>query len=424
MTERKLVPHIRFMNFYSEWNTVKLSRLLNVYDGVHQTPTYTKSGVPFVSVENIRNLKTNKYISKNDFDLQFKSSKPACGDLLMTRIGDIGTVNIIKSDGDLAYYVSLALLKPKAKSCKNVRNSYYLMYLVESPRVKKELWKRTLHIAFPKKINKNEISKITICTSSDIGEQQKIGGLFAKLDRLLDLQQQKLDQLELLKKALLQKLFPKQDAKIPELRFKGFEEEWKTDKLGKVTKYVKGFAFKSKDYTNTGIRIVRVTDLTDNKIDELKKDSTFVSLKTAESYQKYRLYKGDIIITTVGSKTELKSSSVGRAIFVSKSVNYLLNQNLVKLSTINKFNSPFVYFLLCKPNYSNYISRIERGNANQANIAIDDLWKYKFKIPQFSEQQKIGNLLAKIDRLIELENKKFSNLKLVKKSLLQNMFVE
>ncbi|MCX8735819.1 restriction endonuclease subunit S [Lactobacillus sp. B4026] len=213
-----------------------------------------------------------------------------------------------------------------------------------------------------------------------------------------------------------------EDKLVPSIRFKGFEEEWKTDKLGKVTKYVKGFAFKSKDYTNTGIRIVRVTDLTENKIDELKKDSTFVSLKTAESYQKYRIYKGDIIITTVGSKTELKSSSVGRAIFVSKSVNYLLNQNLVKLSTINKINSPFVYFLLCKPNYSNYISRIERGNANQANIAIDDLWKYKFKIPQFSEQQKIGDLFAKLDRLLDLQQQKLDQLELLKKALLQKLF--
>lgn len=213
-----------------------------------------------------------------------------------------------------------------------------------------------------------------------------------------------------------------EDKLVPSIRFKGFEEEWKTDKLGKVTKYVKGFAFKSKDYTNTGIRIVRVTDLTENKIDELKKDSTFVSLKTAESYQKYRIYKGDIIITTVGSKTELKSSSVGRAIFVSKSVNYLLNQNLVKLSTINKINSPFVYFLLCKPNYSNYISRIERGNANQANIAIDDLWKYKFKIPQFSEQQKIGDLFAKLDRLLDLQQQKLDQLELLKKTLLQKLF--
>ncbi len=57
-------------------------------------------------------------------------------------------------------------------------------------------------------------------------EQQKIGNFFAKLDKLLDLQQQKIDKLELLKKTLLQKLFPKHDAKIPELRFKGFEDDW------------------------------------------------------------------------------------------------------------------------------------------------------------------------------------------------------
>lgn len=422
MSERKLVPNIRFKGFEEDWEKLKLKSCVDRIkgnDGRMDLPTLTISASNgWMSQKerfssNIAGKEQKNYTLLKKGELAYNHGN--------SRLAPYGTVFELKN-----YKEALVPRVYHSFKTKFMIKADFLEYLFHSKKIDQELRKLITSGARMDgllNISYDSFTSITV-KAPNTSEQQKIGGLFAKLDRLLDLQQQKLDQLELLKKALLQKLFPKQDAKIPELRFKGFEEEWKTDKLGKVTKYVKGFAFKSKDYTNTGIRIVRVTDLTDNKIDELKKDSTFVSLKTAESYQKYRLYKGDIIITTVGSKTELKSSSVGRAIFVSKSVNYLLNQNLVKLSTINKFNSPFVYFLLCKPNYSNYISRIERGNANQANIAIDDLWKYKFKIPQFSEQQKIGNLLAKIDRLIELENKKFSNLKLVKKSLLQNMFVE
>lgn len=423
MTERKLVPNIRFMNFDIEWNTVKLSRLLNVYDGVHQTPKYTKNGVPFVSVENIRNLKTNKYISKNDFDLQFKSSKPAYGDLLMTRIGDIGTVNIVKSDGDLAYYVSLALLKPKGELCKNFRSSYYLMYLIESPRVKKELWKRTLHIAFPKKINKNEISKITIYTSSDIREQQKIGDLFAKLDRLLDLQQQKLDQLELLKKALLQKLFPKQGAKIPELRFKGFEEEWKKKKfLNCLTKIIdyRGRTPKKlgQKWSDDGkYRALSALNVKNGYIDK-NNDVHFGDFNLYKKWMgKSELKKGDILFTT--------EAPMGNVAIINDNEKYILSQRTIAFRVDQKFfNNLFLSYILRTTTVNNKLKSLSTGGTAQGVSQKSLSYLVLMVTNNAYEQQKIGNLLAKIDRLIELENKKFSNLKLVKKSLLQNMFVE
>ena len=75
-------------------------------------------------------------------------------------------------------------------------------------------------------ISSSDLRKIKVSLPIEIFEQQKIGDFFTKLDKLLDLQQQKIDKLELLKKTFLQKLFPKHDAKIPELRFKGYKDEW------------------------------------------------------------------------------------------------------------------------------------------------------------------------------------------------------
>ena len=122
MSEHKAVPNIRFKGFEDKWKDTIIGKLVKVYDGVHQTPKYKNNGVPFVSVENISNLYTNKFISKSDFENNFKNSKPTSGDLLMTRIGDVGTVNLVKNDNDLAYYVSLALLKPKIKDRKKYIN--------------------------------------------------------------------------------------------------------------------------------------------------------------------------------------------------------------------------------------------------------------------------------------------------------------
>ncbi|HGC1540872.1 TPA: restriction endonuclease subunit S, partial [Escherichia coli] len=91
-----------------EWRT--LGEIAVIYDGTHKTPKYTASGVPFVSVQNIKNLYgTNKYISPEDFKTY--KNKPRKHDLFMTRIGDVGTCAIVEDDRPLAYYVTLALIR-------------------------------------------------------------------------------------------------------------------------------------------------------------------------------------------------------------------------------------------------------------------------------------------------------------------------
>lgn len=192
-------PEIRFKGFTDAWEQRKLAELCNVYDGTHQTPRYTTSGVMFVSVENIKTLESDKYISEDNFKNEFKIF-PEFGDILLTRIGDVGSANIILDNIKRAYYVSLALLKPKDI------NSLFLLALLSSASVQSEIWRRTLHIAFPKKINKNEIDKVIVNKPSNL-EQKKIGELIYALDQIITLHQRKLDRLQEVKKGLLQKMF-------------------------------------------------------------------------------------------------------------------------------------------------------------------------------------------------------------------------
>ena len=192
-------PEIRFPEFTDAWEKCKLGEVAEIYDGTHQTPNYKKSGIMFLSVENIETMISDKFISEDDFKREFKTY-PTRGDVLMTRIGDIGTVNIVNTNQRLAYYVSLALLKPKLVL------SEYLKPLIESELIQKELWKRTLHVAFPKKINKGEIEEIPIIHPT-LPEQQKIGALFRRLDQLITLHKRQHEHYQLLKKALLQQMF-------------------------------------------------------------------------------------------------------------------------------------------------------------------------------------------------------------------------
>ena len=135
----------------------KLGEMAQCCDGIHQTPKYADSGVPFISVKNIKNIyETQQYISKKDFK-EFKF-KPEKGDVFMTRIGDIGTCAVVQNDEDLAYYVTLTLIKPN----RNIILGGFIKYFIESDYGRKELDKRTLHKAIPIKINLGDVKQLEL----------------------------------------------------------------------------------------------------------------------------------------------------------------------------------------------------------------------------------------------------------------------
>lgn len=144
LESKRKQPDIRFRGGDGDWEETCLKHVVDVFDGTHQTPRYTDKGIKFLSVENIKDLESNKFISVDDFNRDFKNY-PEYGDVLMTRIGDIGTSNVFRLNYPVAYYVTLALLKPFAIK------SDFLNYAIASDFVQADIWRRTLHIAFPKK---------------------------------------------------------------------------------------------------------------------------------------------------------------------------------------------------------------------------------------------------------------------------------
>lgn len=147
----------------------QLSTVANIYDGVHQTPKYTDSGIRFVSVENINDLHgSTKFISEADFNKNYRTS-PVAGDVLMTRIGTIGKCAIVDGIEPLAYYVSLSLIRPDSDRLL----PSFLRHVLESSIGRIELRKRTIDTAVPIKINLGEIGKLLLPVPS-IAEQRVI----------------------------------------------------------------------------------------------------------------------------------------------------------------------------------------------------------------------------------------------------------
>lgn len=192
-------PKYRFKGFTDPWEQRELGDIVTVYDGVHQTPNYQTSGVMFLSVENIATLKSNKFISFEDFKRDYKVY-PQRNDILMTRIGDVGTTNVVTDNDVKAYYVSLALLKYKET------NPFFLSSAIQSDFVQKGLSNRTLKTAIPMKINKDEIGQVDVMLPTSADEQDKIGSFFSQLDSLITLHQRKLGTVSQQRKVLQQYL--------------------------------------------------------------------------------------------------------------------------------------------------------------------------------------------------------------------------
>ncbi|WRM77983.1 restriction endonuclease subunit S [Staphylococcus aureus] len=368
-----------------------------IYDGTHQTPKYTNEGIKFLSVENIKTLNSSKYISEEAFEKEFKI-RPEFGDILMTRIGDIGTPNIVSSNEKFAYYVSLALLKTK-----NL-NSYFLKNLILSSSIQNELWRKTLHVAFPKKINKNEIGKIKINFPTN-KEQQKIGQFFSKLDRQIELEEQKLELLQQQKKGYMQKIFSQ------ELRFKDENgedyPEWEEKKLGDITEQsMYGIGASATRFDSKNIYI-RITD-----IDEKSRKLKYQNLTTPDEINnKYKLKRNDILFARTGAST-------GKS-YIHKEekdiYNYYFAGFLIKFE-INEQNSPlFIYQFTLTSKFNNWV-KVMSVRSGQPGINSEEYAKLPLVLPNKLEQKKIAEFLDRFDQQIELEKQKIEILHQQKKA--------
>lgn len=200
-------PELRFKDSegkeFAEWEKSKINKLVRIYDGTHQTPNYVESGIPFYSVEHVtaNQFEETKFISREVFDLENKRVKLETGDILMTRIGSVGKAKLIDWDVEASFYVSLAMFKKSDKI-----SNQYLVHFIHSVFFQRELWKRTIHVAFPQKINLGDLGECQVKYPS-ILEQTKIANFLSALDEKIALNGEQITKMEVWKKGLLQQMF-------------------------------------------------------------------------------------------------------------------------------------------------------------------------------------------------------------------------
>ena len=374
--ERLITLHQRKNIYFYEkvtlvWEQRKLGDLVGIYDGVHQTPDYQDSGIMFLSVENIATLKSEKYISEEAFERDY-NVYPEKGDILMTRIGDVGTTNVVETAEKVAFYVSLALLKP------NGIDSYFLSNAMKTNDFQKGLRERTLVTAIPQKINKDEIGKINIFITNNDEEQKKIGAYFSSLDHLITLHQCKCH--------LLLKLL---------------HNDWEQRKLGKLVDRV----------TRKNQDLVSELPLTISAQYGLIDQNEFFDKRVAsKDVSGYYLIENGEFAYNKSTSTDAPWGAVKR---LDRYENGVLSTLYIVfgIKENNLVDSDFLVSYYSTNLWHKGIHEIAAEGARNhglLNIAPADFFETELTMPQdIEEQKKIGKYFEELERLITLHHRKY-----------------
>ena len=239
-----------------------------------------------------------------------------------------------------------------------------------------------------KHINSKSLSELTILIPS-FEEQVKIVNLVKFYNEIITLHQCKLEKLKLTKKALLQKLFPKNGKHIPEIRFKGFTDAWEQRKLSDVAD-VRDGTHDSPKFYNDGFPLVTSKNLKGGSIDF--SDCSFISEQDFNEINKRsKVDPGDILFGMIGT--------IGNPAIVEHTGFAIKNVALIKEGNI--INNRFIYHLLSSKVFENYIAR-ENAGGTQKFIALNQIRNFDFLAPALVEQNKIIELLDCISQNITL----------------------
>ena len=266
-------------------------------------------------------------------------------------------------------------------------------------------------------LSKSDLENQTVVVPSE-HEQAKIGQWYDNINQLITLHQCKLEKLKLTKKALLQKLFPKNGKHIPEIRFKGFTDAWEQRKLISLYKTIRN-AFvgtATPYYTNDSINGYFYLESNNVKNGKINRNNEIYITK--DFYQKQEdklLYKDDIVI--------VQSGHVGHTAVIPEELDKTAAHALIMLQNKKEnFDSHFINNSFQTPLIRNKIDEITTGNTIK-HILASDVKNIVINMPSFKEQKLISQLFKLLDLNITLHQRKLERLQEVKKGLLQKMFV-
>lgn len=251
--------------------------------------------------------------------------------------------------------------------------------------------------------------KNTIIYYPELAEQKQIGEFFQNVDSLINANQRKLDKLKNIKKACLEKMFPRKGSTIPEIRFKGFTGGWEERMLETMTMYKNGKGHEEKQSEQGKYELVNLNSIS---IDGgLKASGKFID-EASET-----LIKNDLVmvLSDVGH-----GDLLGRVAIIPESNRFVLNQRVALLRPNETIYPEFLFFCI---NAQQRYFKLQGAGSSQLNISKESVVTFASCIPSLDEQKTLSSFFKNLDNLIAKNEQQLEKLKNIKKACLEKMFV-
>ncbi|MGL0749715.1 restriction endonuclease subunit S [Secundilactobacillus paracollinoides] len=403
-------PQLRFKGFTDPWEQRKLSE---IYDKIRNafvgtaTPYYVNQGHFYLESNNVKygklNFNNEVYIN-DDFYQKQKPNWLHTGDLVVVQSGHVGHSAVIPSElNNTAAHAVIIVAKPKQKI-----DPYFINDYLQTNIARKQIDNITTGNTI-KHILASAMKMFEVSLPS-YEEQRPISNLLAQIDDTITLHQRKLAKLKELKQGYLQKLFPKNGSKFPQLRFAGFADAWEERKLGELSNIVGG-----------GTPSTSNPEYWDGDIDwyapaEIGEQS-YVS-KSKKTITELGLKKSSARILPVGTVLFTSRAGIGNTAILAKEAT--TNQGFQSIvPDQNKLDS---YFIFSRTNELKRYGEVTGAGSTFVEVSGKQMSKMSIMVPELSEQQKIGSFFKQLDDTIALHQRKLEKLQELKKGYLQKMF--
>ena len=390
-------PKIRFKGFTKDWEQRKLKDvIIDAYQGINTTADkviYSNEGIPVLQAKHITagsiDFTDVRYLKKEQYNEYFPKYTPQKGDMLFANIGTIGPSTIVENQGE--FLIAWNILRIVFN--KNLVDAYFV-HLIFDKYKDSGYFERMQTGNATKFINKDNIFDINLFMPSEV-EQHKIGGYFQKLDHLITLHQRKCEQTKKLKKYMLQKMFPQNGAKVPEIRFDGFTYDWEQRKLkeiaDKVSEKNKNNEF-SEPFTNSAEQgIISQKDYFDREI---------VNNENLDSY--YIVRNDDFIynprISVTAPVGPINRNRLGRNGVMSPLY------TVFRTHDIDNLYLEF-YFKTTKWHRFMKLNGDSGARFDRFTISSTQFMEMPIPYPMLDEQRKIGEYFDSLDNLITLHQR-------------------
>ena len=402
MSNNNKTPAIRFKGFTDTWEQRKLGECAE-FNPKSELPDIFE----YVDLESVVGTDILSHRTESKSSAPSRAQRLAQkGDVFYQTVRPYQKNNCIfeNDENNWVFSTGYAQLRP-------VNDGYFLLTLLQNEDFVKLVLDRCTGTSYPA-INSNDLADIDVNIPINNLEQQRIGDYFRNLDSLITLHQRKYEKLVNIKKSMLDKMFPKNGASVPEIRFKGFTDPWEQRKLGEIAKEV----VRNDPASDAPIMMITAGN------GFIEQSDRYAFNNAGESLKKYILLeRGELAYNHGASKLRPYGSCFALTTVEKARIPFVYH-----CFSVEKSNPEFLSIELNGANVENQLRKIVSSGARMdglLNIAYSEYTEVTVQLPKKEEQDWIAKFFKHLDTLITLHQRKLEKLQNIKKSCLEKMFV-